>query len=82
VLVWKRDSGATGPASVGNLLPLGDRLAKLEADIAAARANRRVDEALEALAKHDLPRATELLGDPDTCYAFYARVACELTGKV
>jgi hypothetical protein len=81
VLVWKRDSGdgggaaGTAPAAAtGNLLPLGDRLAKLEADIAAARANRRADEALEALAKRDMPQATELLGDPDTYHAYSARV--------
>ena len=46
--------------------------------MAAARANRRVDEALEALAAWDMPRATELLGDPDTCHAFHARDAGEV----
>ena len=42
--------------------------------MAAARANRRADEALEALAKRDMPQATELLGDPDTYHAYSARV--------
>jgi hypothetical protein len=46
--------------------------------MAAARANRRVDEALEALAAWDMPRATELLGDPDACHAFHARDAGEV----
>jgi hypothetical protein len=79
VLVWKHASGGAGAtgtvsaAAAGNPLPLGDRLAKLEADIAAARANRRAGEALEALAKRDMPQATELLGDPDT-YLFSPKV--------
>jgi hypothetical protein len=46
--------------------------------MAAARANRRVDEALEALAAWDMPRATELLGDPDACHAFHARATGEV----
>jgi hypothetical protein len=30
-----------------------------------------------ALAKRDMPRATELLGDPDTCHAYSARLRGE-----
>ena len=75
VLVWKRagDGGGAGAATANPRTP-GDRLAEIEADIAAARADRRAGEALEALAKHDMARATELLGDPDTYHAYDARL--------
>jgi hypothetical protein len=69
--------GATGTAAVGSPLPLGDRLAKLEADIASTRANRRVDELHEALAKGDATRGRELLRDPETYDAYKARLAGE-----
>jgi hypothetical protein len=45
---------------------LGDRIAKLAADVASFRANSRVDEVFEALAKRDTATACELLRDPAT----------------
>jgi hypothetical protein len=73
VLVWKRDGGA----GVASLDGLRERLAKLEADIASTRANDRVDELYEAMAKGDTARGSELLRDPETYDAYKARLAGE-----
>jgi hypothetical protein len=41
----------------------------------AATAAGWAAEAEAVVAKHDLPRAADLLRDPDTCHTFYARAA-------
>ena len=69
ILFWKRHGTPPPPPA-----PLAERLAKLEADLAATRANRRAGEALEALAKGDTAVAGELLGDADTYSAYSARL--------
>jgi hypothetical protein len=71
VLVWKRDGG--GATSDG----LRERIAKIEADITAMRANTRVDELFAAMAKGDTARGCELLKDKDTHLAYRARLAGE-----
>jgi hypothetical protein len=74
VLVWKRDDSAGGGATSDGLR---ERIAKIEADIASTRANRRVDELYEAMAKGDTARGGELLRDPETYDAYKARLAGE-----
>ena len=71
-----RKHGGTGP---GAATPDGqlERIAKAEADPASLRANNRVDELYEAMAKGDTARGCELLRDPETHAAYRARLAGE-----
>ncbi len=74
ILFWKHGGAAAGVASPDGLR---ERIAKLEADIASTRANDRVDELYEAMAKGDTARGSELLRDPETYDAYKARLAGE-----